>query len=181
MNLNEKNLLKLYEDIEEDYVKIFHFIKELEGYSANIICCGFSKKEHFNNYWKSIVNNVAMYVQANVSNRIEAFNIYIIFFVDGVDSNSVYKVEQDRYSSRKIVIDMNMPDNINEIEQIIEERLFECSIEIIYKEPVIERFIEKSFRNLYRYLLANEKINIDNLDSVIEIMQKDRGESNESD
>ncbi|MGV8979900.1 ABC-three component system middle component 1 [Clostridium sp.] len=181
MDLNKKHLLKLYEDMDEEHVRILHFTKELESYNANIICCGFSKKEYLRDYWKNIVNNVAMYVQAHVNSRIEAFNIYIIFFVEGVESDLLYKVEQDKYSSRKIVIDMNMPDNINEIERIIEERLFECSIETIYKKPVIERVVEKSFKNLYKYLLANEKMSIDNLDFVISIMQKDRRESNEED
>ncbi|EKS4344803.1 hypothetical protein QB607_002797 [Clostridium botulinum] len=175
MELNENLLSKLYEDIDNnDAIKILHFIKWLEGYKANIICCGFKRTIDLKKYWQRIVNNTAMYVQANVNNRIEAFNIYIFFFADEVSSDLAYKVEQDKYSSRKIVISRKMPENISEIEKIIEDRLFECKTDDLYKEPLIEATIVDSFKELYEYLLNNEKIDINNLDDVINIIQKDQ-------
>ncbi|MCC5423388.1 hypothetical protein, partial [Clostridium botulinum] len=61
--INDKlDLLK--EDIICENFKIFHLEKDLSNYVVNIICCQFNSQDDLKNYWREVVNNVAMYIQS---------------------------------------------------------------------------------------------------------------------
>ena len=55
--------------------------------------------------WELYRNDIATCFQADLSKEIEIWNIYLFFIIDGpVSRNLKYKIEQDRYSTRKVVI-----------------------------------------------------------------------------
>jgi len=79
--------------------------------------------------WEELVNNVADVIQKRLDKIIEIYNIYIIFFQPKIEESLVAKVEQNKYSSRKIVIAENMPENMSDLEEMIDIRLFRLYIE----------------------------------------------------
>lgn len=55
--------------------------------------------------WELYRNDIATCFQTDLSKDIEIWNIYLFFIIDGPVSRDLkYKIEQDRYSTRKVVI-----------------------------------------------------------------------------
>ena len=54
--------------------------------------------------WKELVSNVSEVVQKELKELIEIYNVYIVFFQPQVEESLVYTIEQNKYSSRKIVL-----------------------------------------------------------------------------
>ena len=88
-----------------------------------------SDEEELKANWGEVVNNVADIIQKKLEEVIEIFNVYIIFFQEEVDTATVDLIEQNKYSSRKLVINEKMPEDKDELEKIISEKLFELYIE----------------------------------------------------
>lgn len=125
MRIVEDVLDLLKEDILCEGIEVEHFKKNLGMYDANIICYQFASEEDLKKYWNEAVNNVAIHIQSKVKKMIEAYNIYIFFFMpNNIDKSLVYEIEQDKYSSRKIVVNRVMPDSRQELEELVEEKLF---------------------------------------------------------
>lgn len=81
--------------------------------------------------WKKINNIIATYFQSNLNKNVEKWNIYLFFFVvDKVSRDVKYKIEQDKYCSRKIIIDSNEEWlDENKIMNYIQMQLFTLKIE----------------------------------------------------
>lgn len=63
-------------------------------------------EEELEKVWSIIVNDIAYHVQTELVTEIEQWNMYLFFFIkQSVSKRVKYKIEQDRYSLRKIVID----------------------------------------------------------------------------
>ena len=120
---------EIKDNISDNKCKIVHMKRKSNGYFINVICCQFSDEEQLKNNWEELVTNVADVVQKNLVKRIEIFNVYIIFFQEEVDTATVDLIEQNKYSSRKLVINEKMPEDKDELEKIISEKLFELYIE----------------------------------------------------
>lgn len=55
--------------------------------------------------WELYKSEIALYFQAELKIDIEIWNIYLFFIVNGEVSREIkYKIEQDKYSCRKIVV-----------------------------------------------------------------------------
>ena len=55
--------------------------------------------------WVLYKSEIALYFQAELKIDIEIWNIYLFFIVNGEVSREIkYKIEQDKYSCRKIVV-----------------------------------------------------------------------------
>lgn len=74
----------------------------------------FETEDCLNNNWNKVTSSIASYYQSgfeNEENQFERWNIYILFLVKKtVGIQLKYKIENDRFSSRKIIV-----DNISEI------------------------------------------------------------------
>jgi len=72
----------------------------------------FETEDYLNDNWGKITSSIASYYQSafeNEENEFERWNIYILFLVkNSVGIQLKYKIENDKFSSRKIVV-----DNIN--------------------------------------------------------------------
>lgn len=126
---------ELKDNISDSGSKVVHMKREVNGYFIHVICCKFSDVKELENNWEELVTNVADIVQKKLKELIEIFNIYIIFFQVGIDEFVVDKIEQNKYSSRKLVINQKMPEDRDELKNIISRKLFELDIEKDNSKP----------------------------------------------
>ncbi|MCG3693326.1 ABC-three component system middle component 1 [Aliarcobacter butzleri] len=95
-----------------------------------------------NDNWENIQNKIALDFQSNIQKEIELWNIYIIFFIENKmeQKDLKYKIENDHYCARKILID-NIGDIKNDEEKIklqIHKKLFDLKI----PEPTVVKSID---------------------------------------
>ena len=119
----------LKDNILDEDCKIIYMKQKAEDYFIHIICCQFTDVESLKMNWKELVNNVSEVVQKRLNDLIEIYNVYIVFFQPQVEDSVVYNIEQNKYSSRKIVLRKEMPDDKTKLEQIISSKLFDLKIE----------------------------------------------------
>ncbi len=88
-------------------------------------------EERLNSNWENIQNKVALDFQSNLEKEIELWNIYVIFFIENqIEQKELkYKIENDHYCARKIVIDNigNIKDD-EKIKSEISKKLFDLEI-----------------------------------------------------
>lgn len=94
----------LKDNILDEDCKIIYMKQKAEDYFIHIICCQFTDVESLKMNWKELVNNVSEVVQKRLNDLIEIYNVYIVFFQPQVEDSVVYNIEQNKYSSRKIVL-----------------------------------------------------------------------------
>lgn len=172
---NNIDLIK--ESIECDSLKIVCFEEKIKNdnkkeYAINIICCAFNNEKDLNDYWKTIVDNVALHVQSKLENIIELYNVYIIFFIEEINEQLVYKIEQDKYSSRKIVIKRAMPISEEELKGIVSKRLFYFDIEKSENEFSISEILNNYENEFYEYIDSKEVIKDEDIDELVGILNK---------
>jgi len=124
-----ENVEGLKDNILDEDCKIVYLKQKAEDYFIHIVCCQFSNEESLRTEWKELVSNVSEVVQKNLKDLIEIYNIYIVFFQPQVEESLVYSIEQNKYSSRKIVLRKELPDEKKRLEQIISSKLFDLKIE----------------------------------------------------
>ncbi len=120
----------LKDNILDDDCKIVYIKRKTADYYIHIICCQFSDSESLERNWKELINNVSEVVQKGLQDLIEIYNVYVVFFQPQVKKSLIYKIEQDKYSSRKVVLTKELPDDKEKLEQIISSKLFDLEIEI---------------------------------------------------
>ncbi len=80
-----------------------------------------------NDIWEDLTENIAINFQINLQEEIERWNIYLLFLLENeVPKEIKYKVEQDKYSCRKLVED-NLKKTIfseDDISRLIREKIF---------------------------------------------------------
>lgn len=127
VRMKDSEVLK--DNIIDSLCKIVYLKRREDGYYIHIVSCQFSDMQALEMNWEELVNNVADVIQKRLDKIIEIYNIYIIFFQPKIEESLVAKVEQNKYSSRKIVIAENMPENMSDLEEMIDIRLFRLYIE----------------------------------------------------
>lgn len=126
-----KNIWYINDTLEAVEHKTYYFTREMlthKVYKSHIVCCEFANNQDLEKFWEEVVNCIALNIQANVEQIIEAYNIYIIFFCKDITDDLEFLIEQDRYSARKVIIKDSMPCNLERLEIIVENRLFNISI-----------------------------------------------------
>lgn len=119
---------------------------------------------------------IAIYFQGlTVEKDVERWNIYIFFFVQGeVNQDLKYKIEQDKYSSRKIIIDKleGEPDDAKIIELINSELFVEVFSAVEQPDSeagLLEKFEEK-YKDIIEYI--NSKDDTSPKDNINELIEK---------
>ena len=129
IHLNTGDLLK--ENISDRDCRIECFNRNTSGYNIHVICCQFSSKHEIEINWEELVGNVADNIQKKLDEIIEVYNIYI---------------ERNRFSSRKMVVNKDMPVSIEILEKFVEQKLFELEIEKVRESGLISeelQFLDK--------------------------------------
>ena len=125
-----------------------------------------SEKELYDN-WEVITSSIAAYYQSELDDETKEFerwNIYVIFFVRGNVSNQLkYKIENDKFSSRKIVKD-NMSDSINTnlISKLISEHIVNSDLDISKLDNMEQIDVNSTYSNdskIYQ-LIENSNLKI---------------------
>ncbi|MFH4964758.1 ABC-three component system middle component 1 [Gaetbulibacter sp. M235] len=71
-------------------------------------------------YWVEISNTIAIDYQARLQDEFRAWNIYLFFITNfPIKKELKYKIENDTFSSRKIVVENNVDENLMINEHII--------------------------------------------------------------
>lgn len=91
-----------------------------------------SSSEELLRYWSDISNSIAAYYQSSLKSDFERWNIYIIYMCKtNVERGLKFKIENDRFSSRKIVAE-NINTEINSlfIDSLIRNNITNKDLEI---------------------------------------------------
>jgi hypothetical protein len=128
-----------------------------------------------NNDWEPIVASIAGSFQINLAEEYETWNIYIFFvFKAKVDPKLKYKIENDTFSSRKILIESEMSD-----EEIIVKHILNTNLELLdhsaqtepetfeYNEAIQSVLSGKNLKNKKRTAEAEPAF-----DALVEILKK---------
>ena len=163
----EEDVEELKDNILDEGCKVIYIKRACQNYYLHIICCEFSNLDALRENWQEVVHNVAESIQRKLEKLIERFNIYILFFQYEKEETLSYIIEQNKYSSRKIVISDKMPKNREELEKLINHKLFDLKIEkepqeaFAFKIDGMPSLIEKNnTKDLEEYImkLAEEKM-----------------------
>lgn len=106
-----EDITSLKDNILDEKCKIIYMKRKTEDYFIHIVCCEFSDVNSLKANWKELTNNVSDVIQKGLSDLIEIYNIYIVFFQPNIKGNLIYNIEQNKFSSRKIVLQSEMPKN----------------------------------------------------------------------
>lgn len=103
----------------------------------------FDSENMLSQNWESITGTIASYYQSKIEDEgrdFECWNIYILFIVkEEVSTQLKYKIENDKFSSRKIVQDkMSNSINADLISQLIWEHIVNSDLDISEPAEIIE-------------------------------------------
>lgn len=107
--------------------------------------------------WRLLSNFFALYFQNQIKDEFEKWNLYVFYLVNKPVSNSIrYLIENDTFSSRKIVV-----ENESEYDQIIAENILNNNLNVASGEQVStsEIFVPNSilWENLNSKTLKRKK------------------------
>lgn len=176
ININ-KDIELIKENIECDRVKVVRFEEKIKNnnrkeYKLNIICCSFDNEQDLKDYWRIIVDNVALYIQSKLEKVIELYNVYIIFFIDDINEELLYIIEQDKYSSRKIIIKKAMPESEEKLKSVVNKRLFYFNIEKAVNNFSILEILNNCEKEFYEYIDSRDLLKDENIDEIVNILNK---------
>ncbi|MFL0267933.1 ABC-three component system middle component 1 [Candidatus Clostridium radicumherbarum] len=99
--------------------------RKMVNYSSWVLCCSMDSVGKLENTWKSIVDCLAVHLQAKLTSEIERSNVYLLLFIEQEIPNYLkMKIEYDRYCCRKLIINEKMPELDIDIQGKIEDLIF---------------------------------------------------------
>lgn len=179
--MNDFNLIKKGEVVDrlkktsEVFLKynVEAWIKPQQNYDINIFTVLLSDNNELNECWEELTNSIAVHFQSLLEKDIEIWNIYVLFLVkEVVDKELKYKIEQDKYSSRKIVYDdFNIIKNESldlQIKSIIDNKLFGFQLYELKKDRndsltviSVEEMVKQNDSKLYQIVkYVNKNSNV---------------------
>ncbi len=174
MNYLGNNCIKDLNELFEEFEFEFDSIKF--GGEIPIFLIHSRNEESLNNKWQGISDFIAGNFQARLTDEYQVWNIYLFYILkNSISKDLKYRIENDTFSSRKIVIDFNIDKESMISDHIInnliipaeEEKLidydFEPNILIssllsgrVLKKINITREAEKSFKELVQIIKEQE-------------------------
>lgn len=138
------------------------WIKDEGKYKLYIFTPYFETEEELMSKWERINSDVSLYFQGGLQSKIEIWNIYILMLVEEkVKSENRYFIEQNKFSSRKIIIDnVSKPLTETEIQNLIYEKLFNLKIElkvIDNNQETLESLLNEDYNSLFDLLSKDEE------------------------
>jgi hypothetical protein len=175
--------------------KANHFIKSLEEKDETLsfenLTCWEYKEDNYSLYMFSIQlknqdellkiheelrDYIAIYFQSQILEKdIERWNIYQFFFIqEKVDDSTKQKIEQDKFSTRKIILDNLKKSLLDEqIKSLINLELFDFKIET--RKIDTDTVDEKLNKEHSTILELIDKIENSNLDDSLELILNSLG------
>lgn len=175
--------------------KVDHIIQSLkekdETLSFENLTCWEYKEDNYSLYMFSIQlgnhddllkiheelrDYIAIYFQSQILEKdIERWNIYQFFFIkEKVDDNTKQKIEQDKFSTRKIIHDNIQKELLDEeIKKLIKQELFDFKIEKReIKKDTIDSYLKKDHSTVLSLI---DEISLSKLDESLEQILKSLG------
>lgn len=125
---NVKSIERMYPDVKVGFYQV-PFVG-----TVNVFTLLFEEECLLKNNWKDLYSSIAAYFQADLpsSAEFERWNMYIFYICrETVEKELQYKIENDRFACRKIVLG-NRKDEINEgfVEKIISQYITNSDLKI---------------------------------------------------
>lgn len=129
--------------------------------------------------WRAISNFIALYFQNKLESEFERWNLYIFYLTATEISNELkYKIENDTFSSRKIVV-----ENEDDLTKIISEHILNDdlrinkSLQVVGQEDTIEK--NQLLWKILRNQDATQKVGNESKNSFAEIVENLKNQNNE--
>lgn len=121
------------------------------------------------NIWEELSNSIAYEFQSNLEKKVEIWNIYLVFLSKSkISKETKYKIEQNKYSSRKLVFDNFSETEWNEIStengivSFLDKKLFNLSIperkSLVPITTTLEDLLKEDHEDLLR-IISNSNTN----------------------
>jgi hypothetical protein len=176
--LNEEQHKTFIDTLSKDYSTKY---KEFEfGGLIPIFFAQCKDSTHLENIWLPITTAIATNYQVNLKDEFPTWNIYIFFVVQGEIPNEIkYKIENDTFSSRKIVIPEGSSDDEIINSHIVNKLQFSVNVGTISQvesfkgNPIIESAVEQKSMNGKRQVTEESR------EALFEIINRLKKEDNE--
>lgn len=144
------------------------WVKPQSNYNIHIFTAILKGDVELAQFWEEFTNGIAIHFQSELEKNIEIWNVYVVFFVEGaVKKELKYEIEQDKYSSRKIVYDCFEICNKDvdfEIKCILDSKLFAFQLQQDENEGQttkdlrsVEEIIKERDMKLYQLIKYSQK------------------------
>jgi hypothetical protein len=160
---DSKEINYLQEKFSND--SLTHWIEQ-NGVRFHIFTIQSKTIEQLDINWESLTDMIAGYYQADIEDEYETWNFYIVFLSEfEIPKNLKYKIENDKYSSRKIVLDNMLPPiDDKKITDEISKKIFLFDADIEQQRDALQRDLAEIVdKDLYS--LINKK-NLEGLGKV---------------
>ena len=165
--LEIQNELSQQMNENKDKYKYRVVVDHANGYSKHFVCCQLKSVEILLGEWESIVQEVAMEIQSVRELMIERMNVYLILFVPGKLVPSAKRmIENDRYSSRKIVVEYSERSYTDqELLEFVKEKFLsiELADENIEEPGSFSKLLESIDNKLYKTYIKKSGKSYDEL------------------
>ncbi len=142
---------KIIRDLKEEFsqFEIYYRIEDYHG-KFHIFFIKPVEVKDLDERWKNLSSWIAGNFQTQLKMPFEVWNLYVFFLVgDDIDKQLKYKIENDTFSSRKIVIeDTRSQDEIikeyitnTDLQMVPEKRFSSEQLELV-KNPDLERLLD---------------------------------------
>lgn len=173
--LEIQNEISQHMNEKKDMYKYRVVVDNSNGYSKHFVCCQLNSVEILLDEWESIVQEVAMEIQSVREPMIERMNVYLILFVRGKLVPSAKRmIENDRYSSRKVVVEYsNNSYTDQELLEFVKKRFL--SIELTDEETEAPSSFSKLLESIDNKLYDTYKKKLGkSSDELLEIYSADQ-------
>lgn len=109
---------------KEEDLKCYIYNQGSENYKIHIFSIQFKDEQELLENCEKLNDTIAFSFQSNLKENIEKWNVYLFLFVQGTITKSTkISLEQNKYATRKIIID-NQLNLENRHKEIIKDKLF---------------------------------------------------------
>jgi hypothetical protein len=141
-----------------------------ESFQLYIFSALFETTKVLEDLWEVLNDDIAVDFQSTLTIDVESWNIYVVYLVkEQVSRELKYKIEQDKFSCRKLVFDnfnnkqwsVFLKDETS-VARFIADRLFKIDIDkqVVTNEENLDTILRKEHGNLLDIINRNsEKIN----------------------
>ncbi|MBB6610474.1 hypothetical protein H7F15_05460 [Pontibacter sp. Tf4] len=104
-----------------------------ESFKSHVVTVCMSDSGELEDNWEKINSSIPVFLDDELASEFERWNLYLLFFVyEPVSKHLKYKVENDKFSCRKIVVEnfhtYDAPELENQIENIISNKIFNVDL-----------------------------------------------------
>jgi hypothetical protein len=114
-------------DLEKEFENVFFSFKEI-NYQGKLPCFSISVKSEneLAKIWVKVSDIIAVNYQSRMTDEFSIWNLYLFFIVNEPISNNLkYQIENDTFSSRKIVI-----EGKSDFTKIIEKHILNSDVKV---------------------------------------------------